>query len=205
MVSKTDRDGGIRTRQIPVTRNTGYLCMLDDLGSARPRASIEPQKGRGSTKHVLPTPSTAAHRHGYFLIYFFCIELNCNRFFCAFALPTRVAFGTHGFVNQIVHTYIYTNSRLAPKRIPLLYRRVAKESPMESVYRWLCAKPINTCSRTKTRLRYDPFHHPDIICQINPPFSTYQKIPKTVVIIPLVFDAQSITLDRPLIRKKKSR
>ena len=129
VVSKTDRDGGIRTRQIPVTGNTGYLCMLDDLGSARPRASIEPQKGRGSTKHVLPTPSTAAHRHGYFLIYFFCIELNCNRFFCAFALPTRVAFGTHGFVNQIVHTYIYTNSRLAPKRIPFALPSRCKGKP----------------------------------------------------------------------------
>ena len=54
--------------------------MLDDLSSARPRGLIKPQKGRGLTKHVLPTQSTAAHRHGssLFFIIFFCIELNHN-------------------------------------------------------------------------------------------------------------------------------
>ena len=46
--------------------------------------------------------------------------------------------------------------------------------------------------------------HSYIIYQINPPFWTYRNIPNTVVNIPLVFDAQSITADRPLLRKKKT-
>ena len=69
--------------------------MLDDLSSsARPRVSNEPQKGRGSTKHVLPIHRGPSPRH---LFLFFCvIRLNCNRLYSVSALPTRVAFRTCG-------------------------------------------------------------------------------------------------------------
>ena len=43
VVSRTDRDGGgIGTRNVPVKEKHGCPCMLDDLSSVRPRASIEP-------------------------------------------------------------------------------------------------------------------------------------------------------------------
>ena len=63
---------GNRSREVPV-KNQKHTCpcMLDDLSSTRRRASIEPQKRRDSTKHVLLTSSTAAHRHGslFFIIF----------------------------------------------------------------------------------------------------------------------------------------
>ena len=43
-----------------------------------------------------------------------------------------------------------------------------------------------------------------MIYLINPPFSTHREIPNAVVAIRLVFGAQSITLDRPLLRKKRA-
>ena len=52
MVSRTGQDG-IRT-SATVNGKHGCSCMLDDLSSACPRASIEPQKGRGSNEARAP-------------------------------------------------------------------------------------------------------------------------------------------------------
>ena len=63
------------------------------------------------------------------IIYSFCcIELNCNRLFCVFALTNRVAFGTSWFVDHM-STYTYTNSFWRLNVYRLFNRRVAKGKP----------------------------------------------------------------------------
>ena len=106
--------------------------MLDDLSSARPRASIDSEKGHGSTKHALPIATRPIFKPIIFFIYKSCIQLNCNRLFRLFTLPTRVAFGTRWSVNR-THKYIYTNFFLWRSNVYRLFgRRFAKGKPLKS-------------------------------------------------------------------------
>ena len=92
MVSRTGQDG-IKT-SIPMNEKHDCPCMLNDLSSARSRASIEPQKGRSpnearATKPHSPRPTAI-------VFFFFFVKLDGSRLFGMSALPTEVAFGTLG-------------------------------------------------------------------------------------------------------------
>ena len=72
-----------------------------------PPTSTDPQKGRGSTKYVLPI-----HRRPFSNLFFFMflrtktVLFSCNWPFRLLILPTRVVFGTRWFVSH-THTYTY--------------------------------------------------------------------------------------------------
>ena len=96
-------------RDVRVNEKPGCPCMLDDLGRARPRATIKPQKGWGSNEARAPhlihhglSPCLFMFLFFYFSIFYVsfylscCIKLGYNRLFGVSALPTRAAFGTLG-------------------------------------------------------------------------------------------------------------
>ena len=190
VVSANDRDGSIRTRQVPVKVKRGL-----SLHARRPQQRTPPSIDRAAKSTWFNEARGPHPPWPIFNSFFFCcIELKCNRLFLVFTLPTRVAFGTRWFVEHSIRT-----------PIPILFWRpdICKRKIVEIRFDVCVEKPY-TLIFGLTHARNTTHTKQDVIYQINPPCSTYGGIPNTVVTISPFFHAQSVTLNRPLLRKKKA-